>query len=109
MCIFCRSGIPVHIEPYKRLVMPDPPAGMAYGIDTDYWRPVRGGSNLEVPKFPQNASAAQIAPVTEKSKLRRDRAFAKAFLRARTLGLWERAGNGGVAIAAFWRLRRRAA
>lgn len=44
--------------------------------------PLRPGSNIEVPNFRPNALMPRFAPVTEKSKLRRDRAFAEAFRRA---------------------------
>ena len=60
----------------------DAPKGMIYGGDDRYWAALREGSTLEVPNLFGNEAEPQIALASEFSKLRRDRALAKAFLRA---------------------------
>jgi hypothetical protein len=93
--------------------LPIPPAGMVYGIDTNYWKPVREGSNFEVPAFFGNENPIRFPLATGKSKKLYERAVAEGFIRAdesfqnqphsRWFGSWT-AERCGLALAAFERL-----
>lgn len=65
---------------YKKLI--PPPAGKAYGFDTDYWKPIRAGSNFEVPSFRPRWEVSRIPLATGKSKKLYLRAVSKALVAA---------------------------
>lgn len=91
---------------YKKLI--PPPAGKAYGFDTEYWKPIRAGSNFEVPSFRPRTTIAQIPLATGKSKKLYEAAVARAFVYAREPYSWDKTGLQEVALHYFVRLLRRA-
>lgn len=91
--------------------MPLPPQGWAYGIDTDYWRSVREGSNIEVPNFRRFTGPSRFPLATGKSKKLYLRAVSRALCNAARFPPMRvvreaTTGDEGVAARAFYRLRR---
>lgn len=88
-----------------------PPSGTAYGFDTDYWKPIRAGSNFEVPSFRPRWEVSRIPLATGNRKKLYEKAVARALYNAceKVLGVGHPAVryDGRFSVAADERLYQR--